>query len=144
MVISKVIPTDLISLIALECELFKSDCISKRQFLYHIKKNPLFVAKINNNMAGYILYFERKKTIRIYSLAVGLSYQGQGIAKTLIKNLLETTTKDISLEVNVANAGAIALYSKFGFSTIKTIEDYYEDGSSSFKMLLKRRPKLSL
>ena len=138
MVIYKATPTDLNSLVTLEQHLFKSDCISRRQFLYHIKKNPIFVAKIDENLAGYILYFERKKTIRIYSLAVSLSYQGQGVAKSLIKYLLATTTKDISLEVNTNNKAAIALYNKFDFKICKIIEEYYEDGSSAFKMLLNR------
>lgn len=45
MVISKATPADLISLIKLQQELFKSDRISKTQFLYNIKRNPFLVAK---------------------------------------------------------------------------------------------------
>jgi ribosomal-protein-alanine N-acetyltransferase len=138
MVISKATPADLISLIKLEQELFKSDRISKRQFLYNIKRNPFLVAKKNNNLAGYILYFERKKTIRIYSLAVGLNYQGQGVAKALLQYVLAITTKDIYLEVNTHNTGAISLYKKFNFIITKTFNKYYEDGSSAFKMLCRR------
>ena len=102
MLITKATQADLTSLVSLEQELFKSDCISKRQFLYHINKNPIFVAKVAENLAGYILYLEYKKTIRIYSIAVSPSYQGQGIARSLIEQLLATTTKDIFLEV-IAN-----------------------------------------
>ena len=112
MLITKATPADLISLVSLEQELFKSDCISKRQFLYHIKKNPLFIAKIADKLAGYILYFEYKKTIRIYSIAISQNYQGQGVARALIEHLLATSTKDISLEVNTSNDRAIALYNK--------------------------------
>ena len=138
MLITKATPADLISLISLEQELFKSDCISKRQFLYHIRKNPIFVSKIAKNLAGYVLYFKHKKTIRIYSIAVSPSYQGQGVARALIEHLLATSTKDISLEVNTSNDRAIALYHKFDFVIIKTITGYYEDGASAFKMLLNR------
>jgi len=102
MLITKATPADLISLISLEQELFKSDCISKRQFLYHIRKNPIFVSKIAKNLAGYVLYFKHKKTIRIYSIAVSPNYQGQGVARALIEHLLATSTKDISLEVNTS------------------------------------------
>jgi len=138
MLITKATPADLISLVSLEQELFKSDCISKRQFLYHIKKNPLFIAKIADKLAGYILYFEYKKTIRIYSIAISQNYQGQGVARALIEHLLATSTKDISLEVNTSNDRAIALYNKFYFVITKTITRYYEDGASAFKMLLRR------
>ena len=96
------------------------------------------IAKIADKLAGYILYFEYKKTIRIYSIAISQNYQGQGVARALIEHLLATSTKDISLEVNTSNDRAIALYNKFDFVITKTITRYYEDGASAFKMLLRR------
>ncbi len=104
----------------------------------HQEKPYFFVAKTAENLAGYILYLEYKKTIRIYSIAVSPSYQGQGIARSLIEYLLATTTKDIFLEVNTKNYRAIELYNKLGFVITKMITGYYEDGASAFKMLLNR------
>ncbi|QIV93852.1 GNAT family N-acetyltransferase [Allofrancisella frigidaquae] len=130
---------DLKSLVELEDSIFNSDQISKRQFKYNIKKQKLFfVAKVNDQLAGYILCFEYKKSIRIYSLAVNEKFQGKGIGKSLLNYLITNSTKNIYLEVNVNNSNAIALYEKLNFIIYKTILNYYQDGDSAYRMVLSR------
>ncbi|KEI35024.1 acetyltransferase [Francisella sp. W12-1067] len=130
---------DLKSLVELEDSIFNSDQISKRQFKYNIKKQKLFfVAKVNDQLAGYILCFEYKKSIRIYSLAVNEKFQGKGIGKSLLNYLITNSTKNIYLEVNVNNSNAIALYEKLNFIIYKTILNYYQDGDSAYRMVLRR------
>ncbi|QIV95330.1 ribosomal-protein-alanine N-acetyltransferase [Allofrancisella inopinata] len=130
---------DLKSLIELENSLFNSDQISKRQFKYNIEKQKLFfVAKVNDQLAGYILCFEYKKSIRIYSLAVNEKFQGKGIGKSLLNYLITNSTKNIYLEVNVNNSNAIALYEKLNFTIYKTIPNYYQDDDSAYRMVLRR------
>ncbi|MBK2356312.1 GNAT family N-acetyltransferase [Francisella hispaniensis] len=140
MQISKAQLTDLQALIDLENSTFLSDKISKKQFTYNIDRQKyFFVAKIQDSLAGYILCFEYKKTIRVYSLAVSKSHQGQGIGKKLLEYILNNTDKNISLEVNTNNLIAISLYQKLGFVTNKQINNYYENGDSAYKMLLRRK-----
>ncbi|APC97784.1 GNAT family N-acetyltransferase [Francisella frigiditurris] len=126
-------------LIEIENSLFNSDKISRRQMTYNIKKQKLFFTAVSNDsLAGYILCFEYKKQIRIYSLAVSTVHQGKGIAQSLLNHLFKLTTKNIYLEVNTNNLGAIRLYQKNNFVISKTISNYYENGDSAYKMTLRR------
>ncbi|MBK2092841.1 GNAT family N-acetyltransferase [Francisella philomiragia] len=140
MQISKPQLNDAKTLVELESSTFLSDKISKKQFVYNIDKQKyFFVAKINNGLAGYILCFEYKKTIRVYSLAVSKNYQGQGIGKKLLEYILNNSDKNISLEVNTNNLIAISLYQKLGFVINKQINNYYENGDAAYKMILIRK-----
>ncbi|AJI54308.1 GNAT family N-acetyltransferase [Francisella philomiragia] len=140
MQISKPQLTDVQTLVELENSTFLSDKISKKQFIYNINKQKyFFIVKIQNSLAGYILCFEYKKTIRVYSLAVSKNYQGQGIGKKLLEDILNNSDKNISLEVNTNNLIAISLYQKLGFVINKQINNYYENGDSAYKMLLRRK-----
>lgn len=140
MQISKAQSTDLQALIDLEKSIFLSDRISRKQFIYNIKKQKyFFVAKMQNLSVGYILCFEYKKTIRVYSLAVGENYQGQGIGKKLLQYILDNSSKNISLEVNINNFKAICLYRKLGFKISKQIDNFYENGDAAYKMTLIRK-----
>jgi len=136
-IITKATKKNLVELIELENSLFISDKISDRQILYNINKQDLFfVYTIDSQVAGYILCFEHKVNIRIYSLAVGSNYQGKGIAKSLLEHLFKHTNKGIYLEVNTTNEIAINLYKKYGFKISKIINNYYENGDSAYKMIL--------
>lgn len=140
MQISKVQSIDLEALLKLENSIFTSDKISKKQFAYHIKKQKyFFITKLENLLVGYILCFEYKNIIRVYSLAVDPKYQGQGIGKKLLLHILDNSTKNISLEVNINNTNAISLYKKSGFEISKQIDDFYENGDSAYKMILVRK-----
>ena len=140
MQISKVQPTDLQAPIDLENSTFLSDRISRKQFVYSVNKQKyFFVAKIQDLSVVYILCFEYKRTIRVYSLAVGKNYQGQGIGKKLLQYILDNSSKNISLEVNVNNFKAICLYRKLGFKINKQIDNFYENNDTAYKMLLIRK-----
>jgi ribosomal protein S18 acetylase RimI-like enzyme len=136
-IITKATKKHLVELIELENSLFISDKISDRQMLYNInKQNLFFVCTIDSQVAGYILCFEYKKSIRVYSLAVSRNYQGKGVAKSLLEHLFKHVNKGIYLEVNTTNEIAINLYKKYGFKIHSTIENYYENSDSAYKMIL--------
>ncbi|AIT09725.1 acetyltransferase [Candidatus Francisella endociliophora] len=140
MQISKVQLKDLDSIVVLENSIFTSDKISRKQFAYHIKKQKyFFVTKLENLLVGYILCFEYKNIIRVYSLAVNQNFQGQGVGKKLLQYILDNSTKNISLEVNTSNTNAISLYKKLNFKISKQIAHFYENGDSAYKMLLTRK-----
>lgn len=122
---------DLISLCNIEKEVFANDpfALNKKAIKYHILKNRLYKIVFNGKIAGYILWLERKKYFRLYSLAIGSAFQNKGLAKKLLEFSFEELSdknKDYSLEVKQSNEGAINLYKKFDFEINKVLKDYYE------------------
>ena len=131
---------DLASLFDIESEVFSNDPFSmtKESIRYHILRNRLYIVEIDNIMAGYILWLERKKYFRLYSLAISNDFQNRGLAKKLLEysfEKLSNDNKDFSLEVKVLNESAINLYKKYGFEIKKVLKDYYEqcDGYLMYK-----------
>jgi ribosomal-protein-alanine N-acetyltransferase len=121
---------DLNLLYKLEQELFFNDpfALSKNSIKYHILNNNLYKIQFDKNIAGYILWLERKNYYRLYSLAIGKDYQKKGLAKELLEySFLNLKNKDFSLEVKKTNENAIKLYEKFDFNIKKVLKDYYEE-----------------
>lgn len=124
---------DLNFLYELENRVFPNDsfALSKNSFRYHILKNHLYVFKTDEKIVGYVLWLERKKYFRLYSLAVDADFQGLKIAsKLLLYSFKNLKSKDFSLEVKTQNIKALKLYEKFGFKIKKILKNYYknEDG----------------
>lgn len=68
----------------------------------------------------------------ILNLAVHPSARRRGVARALLRALLETLDGEVFLEVRASNLAAIALYESLGFSPVGTRSGYYahppEDG----------------
>jgi len=130
---------DLAKIAALEKIIFDDNNfpMSLRNLRYHFKKgNKIYVAKIDNHLAGYAVIFLRKDYARIYSIAINPDYNGKGIGNLLMKHIIakHSDKKYISLEVRSDNTRAIKLYEKFGFKVVKILPEYYDDGCSGYKM----------
>lgn len=133
---------DLASLYNIERDVFPNDPFSmtKESIRYHILRNRLYIVEINNIIAGYILWLERKKYFRLYSLAISNDFQNRGLAKKLLEysfEKLSNDNKDFSLEVKVSNESAINLYKKYGFEIKKVLKDYYGDCNGYLMVLTK-------
>lgn len=127
--ITQATPEDLNRLYDLEKEIFKNDtfALKKESIKYHLQRNIIYKIEVSNKLVGYILWLNRKKYFRLYSLAISKAYQNQGLAKQLLDYSFEhLKEKSFSLEVKVSNIGAIKLYEKFGFKIKKVLEKYYE------------------
>ena len=129
----------------LEKELFPNDpfSLSKLSIRYHILRNRLYKIQIDNKIAGYVLWLERKKYFRLYSIAISNDFQNRGLAKKLLEysfEKLNEENKDFTLEVKVSNTNAIKLYEKYDFKIKKILKDYYEkeDGYLMIKNRLVR------
>lgn len=138
--ITKAKLSDLTSLYNIEKEVFQNDpfALSKESFRYHISKNELYKIEVEDKIAGYILWLKRKNHYRLYSLAIGNSFQGLGLASKLLEySFKNLKNKDFSLEVKVNNEKAIKLYEKFGFKIRKKLLNYYEnsDGYLMYKRI---------
>lgn len=137
MTITQAKSSDAQELFALESESFLEQDyrLSLASFYYHIKKNLLYVVKIDTKIVGYALVLSRKKHNRLYSLAVSHSFQKKGIGAALLEHIQkQCCKKPLELEVKQSNTKAITLYNKFGFEIVKELPFYYHD-SDGYRMI---------
>ncbi|RXJ67739.1 GNAT family N-acetyltransferase [Halarcobacter ebronensis] len=130
MKIEKATKSDVKTLFEIEKNVFLGDsmALDLSSFYYHVKKNNLYKVVIENKIAGYILWLNRKHFYRLYSLAILDEFRGLGIASKLLEFSLEKLKdKNMQLEVRKSNFKAIKLYEKFGYKVAKELRDYYED-----------------
>lgn len=82
-----------------------------------------------SELLGYLICARYAEAYHLMNVAVDPDRRRQGIARSLIDELLERAGADasITLEVRVSNAGAIALYESYGFRGVGTRRRYYAD-----------------
>ncbi|KAI4348386.1 hypothetical protein L6164_009115 [Bauhinia variegata] len=85
---------------------------------------------------------EHRNTFRGYiaMLVVIKPYRGKGIATELvtrsIKVMMESGCEEVTLEAEVTNKGALALYGCLGFIRAKRLFHYYLNGVDAFRLKL--------
>ncbi|KAM3281829.1 hypothetical protein P3S67_027476 [Capsicum chacoense] len=84
----------------------------------------------------------------IAMLVVLKPYRGKGIATELvtrsIKEMMESSCEEVTLETEVTNKGALALYGRLGFIRTKRPFHYYLNGVDVFRLKLlfpRRQPE---
>jgi ribosomal-protein-alanine N-acetyltransferase len=80
-------------------------------------------------MAGYLVCARYDEAFHLMNIAVDPSHRRAGHGRALIDALIERAGEDanITLEVRVSNAPAIALYEGYGFRGVGTRRRYYSD-----------------
>jgi ribosomal protein S18 acetylase RimI-like enzyme len=131
---------DLDSIVSIE-KTFGADAFTKRCLRRFILSNNTFlVYEKGGDVIGYaiILFRLNSKQARLYSVAVAPQYRGLGYGKALVTSAIIAAVKRnmtaISLEVSLGNKSARSLYSTLGFTDVKTLPEYYKDGTSAIKM----------
>uniref|UniRef100_A0A803MZI2 N-acetyltransferase domain-containing protein n=1 Tax=Chenopodium quinoa TaxID=63459 RepID=A0A803MZI2_CHEQI len=121
-----------------ECDGFLLDFLRKRAF-HRGRCVGTVVCKMG----------EHRHTFRGYiaMLVVIKAYRGKGIATDLvtrsIKVMMESGCDEVTLEAEVTNKGALALYGGLGFIRAKRLFRYYLNGVDAFRLkLLFPRPDL--
>ena len=120
---------------------------SRRQYRYLLQHGnaDILIACTHKQVIGAAVIFYRKnsKAGRLYSIAVLPEYQGGEIGKALFeayeKRLIEKNLALALLEIRADNHKHKERYLAQGYQLIKTLPDYYPDGSSALKL----RKKLS-
>ncbi|GLT68729.1 hypothetical protein SLA2020_409340 [Shorea laevis] len=85
---------------------------------------------------------EHRNTFRGYiaMLVVIKPYRGRGIATELvtrsIKMMMDSGCEEVTLEAEVTNKGALALYGRLGFIRAKRLFRYYLNGVDAFRLKL--------
>jgi ribosomal-protein-alanine N-acetyltransferase len=112
--------------------------LSLASFYYHIKRNKVFLYRIENQIVGYCLWLKSKHSMRLYSIGVSPHFRSQGVAKKLLEySLVHLDTPCLTLEVRCNNHQAIALYERYDFKIMKLLKGYYPNGIDGYKMLKK-------
>ena len=97
------------------------------------------VARLNNEVIGYIVYYIYSGEAHIMNIAVASEYRRRGVAKFLLASALEITRKheveQVFLEVAVSNTAALHLYRQFGFEVFGTRKRYYRTGEDAYVLL---------
>jgi ribosomal-protein-alanine N-acetyltransferase len=80
-------------------------------------------------LVGYLVCSRYDQVWHLMNIAVEPAARRQGLASTLLEEMLERAGHDepITLEVRASNAPAIALYEQFGFRAAGTRRRYYAD-----------------
>jgi ribosomal protein S18 acetylase RimI-like enzyme len=114
---------------------------AKLAFESHLEQQSpyhhLFGAFIDGELIGITAYFRDSRTRlrhrgKVTQVYVDARYRGQGIAKTILKAVIEDAFANpeidsLELEVVDSNAPAIAVYETLGFKTLVTFENYFKD-----------------
>lgn len=100
----------------------------------------LTVCCIDGVIAGYLCWWLIAGEMEIQNVATDPGRQRRGIGRALVAQALAAgraagTTRAL-LEVRVGNAGAIALYRRFGFIDSGIRKRYYADGEDALLMEL--------
>ena len=91
-------------------------------------------------VAFAIGYRPERRRGSVLTLDVHPEFRTRGVGKRLLSEIVVSLVRDgareITLEVDVRNRGAIAFYERFGFRTIATLSDYYGPGRDAFEMAM--------
>jgi ribosomal protein S18 acetylase RimI-like enzyme/predicted double-glycine peptidase len=133
---------DLDALVRLEQVAFDTDRFTRDQIDYLLTESraTTFVLEEGPSISGAACILWRKShlTARLYNIAVDPSYQGRGLGVRLLKECeLEAARRGCQkmvLEVREDNQGAIRFYEKHGYTILRTMPGYYDDGMTGLKM----------
>ena len=136
------IKADLPKLYQIEIQAFSHPYDEK--FFYNLwdKAPVIFIlAESNEEVLGYIIGFKGdSKKSHVISIAVSPKYQGKGIGKLLMTQLLkEITSKEVWLEVAVGNLKARKFYESIGFIFYENLPKYYQNNEDAIRMRLFRK-----
>ena len=111
-------------------DLFKSvkEVINKEYFETLVKNEEIYIAKLENEIVGYVIFnikekenpsMRYRKQLNIDAICVDEKYRGKGIGTKLLEGIKEVAKlkgcTDLYLTVNRENENAIKVYEKFGF-----------------------------
>ncbi len=145
--IAEIVPMvreDLDSVCSLENKVFQTPWDRKSfELVIADSKLTALVIRHSGQFAGYLIASFRGQELLIANLAVAEKFRREGLAGQLISHILAEGAKTgltyAVLDVRESNAGAIDLYSRFGFRVIGKRRSYYssppEDGLIMYRRL---------
>lgn len=130
---------DLPQVMKLENEAFPDpwhESIFKRELKKRKKQTHLYVARLDDNVIGYIVFCIYSGEGHIMNIVVDSPYRRRGVGKYLLESFLEIVQKnavnEVYLEVSVNNSAALKLYQKFEFQVFGVRKRYYGNGDDAY------------
>jgi ribosomal-protein-alanine N-acetyltransferase len=121
---------DLPQVVAIERRAFTTPW-SLAMFVLELSKpsGVCLAAVVDTELAGYLVCSRYDTVWHVMNIAVDPDRRRRGIATALITALLSRISDDaqVTLEVRRSNAGALALYERFGFRSAGVRPRYYAD-----------------
>lgn len=139
----KLKPADAARCAELESQLFEGDDPwPERAFLAELNAKHIHyvAARTEGKLIGYAgiarLGRVRPYEYEIHTIGVDPAYQGQGIGRRLVSQILELASDSVVfLEVRTDNVAAISLYESFGFVNVGLRRRYYRaSGADAYTM----------
>ena len=130
-------------ILEIETASFGKEAYDRKLFAEYLRKcGDLFVgAWKGRSLCGYMLTRKSAESPRaeLISVAVDPAYRGQGVGDALMKSTLRRLahrhTLRLSLMVKVTNIEARRFYEKYGFTKVRVVRRYYEDGQDGISMV---------
>ncbi|MGI9162850.1 MAG: ribosomal protein S18-alanine N-acetyltransferase [Mycobacterium sp.] len=105
-----------------------------------VRHNRYVGARVDDVLVGYAGIARLGRTppyeYEIHTIGVDPDYQGRGIGRRMMVDLLDFAGSDgvVFLEVRTDNAPALALYESLGFVQIGVRKRYYRNGADAYTM----------
>jgi [ribosomal protein S18]-alanine N-acetyltransferase len=122
--------SDLPQVIAIERRAFPTPWSLAMFVLELSKPSGICLAALDHErLAGYLICSRYDQVWHLMNVAVDPEQRRRGFASALLTEMIERAGPDapLTLEVRTSNAGAIALYERFGFRASGTRRRYYHD-----------------
>ena len=140
--ISPIEERELDRILEIEALSFGKEAYDRKLFAEYLHKcGDLFLgARRGRKLCGYMLTHKRPGGIRaeLVSVAVDPAWRQKGVAGALMRSTLRRLKRRrverFSLMVKWTNAGARTFYEKYGFTKIRVVRQYYEDGADGILM----------
>ena len=128
--------SDIEDVVAVEEESYGKHHWSKESFFNELSNDlAYYFCAINDDgkLIGYVGTWQIIEEAHITNLSVKPDFRrnkvGEALLHTAIENCYKNGIKYITLEVRVSNEKAINLYSKYGFKSLGTRKEYYQDNN---------------
>ena len=118
----------------------KESFINKEYIENEFKNNPyakVLVLEENQEIIGFLYYSDIYERVEINQIEIKNIHRNCGKGDKLLKELIKTVEKDITLEVKEDNFPAIKLYNKNGFNKVAIRSGYY-NGTDGILMQRKK------
>jgi len=129
----------------IENESFEFPC-SEEDFTDCARRDPVMVAKVDDQIVGFLMYQPQKAFSTVLDFAVARSFRRHGIASKMMNiliNKLSAKMRCITLEIRETNLPGQLFLRALGFRAVSVLRQFYTDTpEDAYLMQCRYRPSL--